>query len=213
MLSMRRLPSLSVIFEKDETGCYTKPAHLYQDILCFSLNIGKTESGESESFRHWDLAKWLMKNNPELVNRYKDPSNSHTNISNRIENTQQRTKGALSDLKDLRLVRLTRIEPQLKGTGTVQLYKFRRPAFLLAWLIEGTKPVERNRANDEIFKLLDSYFNGPYAPPMEIYELNLYSKFRSKGVFGELVVDNIREMCEISNATDIDQFLDEILPY
>jgi hypothetical protein len=198
MLAMRqiRLPTVGLIFEKDENGCYTKPASLYQGILRYSLNIEKDPSGDSKSFRHWDLARWLMNNNQEFINRYKDPFNSHTTTSNIIENTRERTKNALSDLMDLRLIYLAGTEPQREGTGIVHLYKFAWSAFLFGWLIEGTKPNKRGRANDAIFKSFDSHLKTPYTTAVEAYYSRLY-------------YNSMREVSEIINARNIDEFLEE----
>jgi hypothetical protein len=199
------------IFERNENKTYTKDALLYQDILSYSLNIEKDELGDSKPFRHWDLASWLMNHNEEFVNRYKKSFDGHTNISNRIENTQKRTKGVLLDLIALGLIDSAGIISQRKGTGIVNLYKFTWEGFLFAWLIEGIKPEKREYVNDEIFNLFDSYFKRRDNGSVDIYNSNLYNTFKNKGVFGEIVVDTIREKIASSNARNIDEFFQHSL--
>jgi hypothetical protein len=47
----------------------------------------------------------------------------------------------------------------------------------------------------------------------DIYHLNLYNKFKDKGVFGEIIVDNIKEISASSNARNIDEFFERNFIY
>ena len=76
-------------------------------------------------YRHWDLAKWLLNNNQEFINRYKDLSTRNINIPNRIENTQRRTKHRLNDLVNLQLIKVNGYGKETKGTGTVPIYRMK----------------------------------------------------------------------------------------
>src|SRR5438046_236990 len=100
MLFMRQtqLPGVNFIFQKDKNGSYTKLALLYQDILGYSIIKIKSNSPDSRSFTHRELAKWLLENNNEYINYYKDPSTKYYTLNNKIENTQQSMKDKLNDL-------------------------------------------------------------------------------------------------------------------
>src|SRR5919204_795750 len=99
MLAMRsvQLPGINYVFKKDKNGNYTKSALLYQDIFRYAI-FRKKENLSYTAFKHREIAGWLVTNNRELLERYEG---SHTTISNRIEYTQDRTKGSLQDLVDL----------------------------------------------------------------------------------------------------------------
>jgi hypothetical protein len=45
------------------------------------------------------LAKWLIENNEEFVNYYKDPPRIHTTINNRIEARMERIKDNMNTNK------------------------------------------------------------------------------------------------------------------
>lgn len=86
MLFMRQtqLPGVNFIFQKDKNGHYTKLALLYQDILSYSIIKIKSNPPDSRSFTHRELAKWLLENNNEYKNYYKDPSTRHNTLNSRI---------------------------------------------------------------------------------------------------------------------------------
>ena len=79
----KNLPGIRIIFQKDkEQRNYEKNALLLQDILLYMLHI----RNGNNSFRVWDLAKWLLENNLEFYNSYHGPFSSYTTtISNRVE--------------------------------------------------------------------------------------------------------------------------------
>jgi hypothetical protein len=76
MLFMRQiqLPGVNFIFQKDENCHYTKLALLYQDIIRYSIVKIKENPPDKRSFTHRELAKWILENNKEYINYYKDPS-------------------------------------------------------------------------------------------------------------------------------------------
>ena len=86
------------IFEKDAQGkYYNKKARLFQDILIFGSKIN-----ENEPFKLWDLAKFLLENNPELRNHYQG---ERIRKEKKIENIQRRLKRNVKILVRLRLMK------------------------------------------------------------------------------------------------------------
>jgi hypothetical protein len=118
---LRRI-RLSSIIEKDTDGNYTKNALLYQDILRYLICEKKDQanSGTGASFTHREVSHWLLKNNQEFINLYKD-SAGNTPTKNKVENTQQRVKDRLGDLVSLDLIQVSSTK-QSKGNGSTFLY-------------------------------------------------------------------------------------------
>jgi hypothetical protein len=125
MLDMtQKVVGIHSIFNKDKNGHYTKKALLYQDIITYSIAKKKESFKDKDSFRHWDLAKYLMNKNAEYINRYKDPSSKHTPIKNRIENTQRRTKENVQHMIDLGLMKKSDYVKESKGTGSIPTFTY-----------------------------------------------------------------------------------------
>jgi hypothetical protein len=182
-----KMPGIDAIFKRDKSGNYTKKALLYQDVLRYSLEK-KGQSENTNSFRHWQLAKWLMSYNEEFINHYKDPSSRHITFPNRIENTQRSTKNKLNDLIDLQLIRITGSAKAEKGTGVVSLYSFTDLGYLLAWIIESNKPQKHMSAIDEIYKIIQLLLTiNEDSPSAIIFYSYFFRKCRDRGVFDKLV--------------------------
>ena len=202
------MPGIDAIFKRDKSGNYTKKALLYQDVLRYSLEK-KGQSENTNSFRHWQLAKWLMSHNEEFINHYKDPSSRHITFPNRIENTQRSTKNKLNDLIALQLIRITGSAKAEKGTGVVSLYSFTDLGYLLAWIIESNKPQKRRIAIDEVYNLIHSLLTiKEDSPSTTIFYYHFFRNCWEKRVFDKLIqrilniadsnraIKNIRELFE-----------------
>jgi hypothetical protein len=138
--------------------------------------------------KRWDLAKWLLNNNQEFINRYKDLSTRNINIPNRIENTQRRTKHRLNDLVNLQLIKVNGYGKETKGTGTVPIYSFTDFGLLLAWLIKSINPEEQVKAENEIFNLIDSLLTVKEdSSSATSFYSQFFRKCKEKGAFGEIV--------------------------
>jgi hypothetical protein len=214
MLYVRQaqLPGVNFIFQKDKNGNYTKGALLYQDIVRYSIPKIKDNPPDNRSFTHRELAKWLLNNNSEYINYYKDPSTKYYTIDNRIEHTQQRMKDKLNDLINVGLIDVVGSTKVQKGNATTPLCQYNGLAYLLAWLIESFDPNKRERANNEIFNLLDANFK-TLASPSSYNKFNaaLYKKYKERGVFGSFVVDPLRERLDSNTQTrDIQELFHRI---
>jgi hypothetical protein len=186
-----QLPSLDLIFKKDEEGHYTKDARLYQDILRYYVERKKEDPNYDGCFKHRELAKWLVNNNHEFKNRYTQDSTKHTSISNRIEHTQERTKDKLKDMVDLGLIQVigeTKVE---KGTGTTPLYQYTVDGHLLVWIVESIDPKKRELASDEIYNWFQTMYTQD-SSASSVFSLVLFRKFKEKGLFENFVVDSLR---------------------
>jgi hypothetical protein len=195
-----QLPAVSLIFQKGKNGNYTKGALLYQDIISYCID--RLEDGTLlNPFTHRELAKWLLNNNEQLINHYKDPSTKYYTISYRIENTQDTIKNKLNDLIDLGIISIVGSTKVQKGNATTPLYQYKGLGYLLAWIIESFDSDKRERANNEIYQLVDFTFKVKSKSSYDIFQ----------GVFGSFVVDVLREKMEsYSKVRDIHELFHRI---
>jgi hypothetical protein len=201
-----RAIGLYSVLEK-EGGNYTKNALLYQDILRYLLGekMDRANSGTGGPFTHRNVAKWLLRNNLEFSNLYKD-SDSHTRGNIKIEHTQQRVKDRLGDLVSLDLLDVSIIK-QTKGTGTTFLYNGTYYGYLIAWVMESFDPAKRQNANNEIYKIFEGILKRTNYSSAA-YKLLLHKKFKEVGAFGTFVVDMMRE--RLSTATNMTHLLSSL---
>ena len=184
---MKRRIGIDSIFDKDKKGHYTRKALLYQNILQYAVrDDGASVSGSP--FRHWNLSEWLMSKNNEFVNYYKDPSTKTITISNRIDNTQTRTKDKLDDLINLDLIEISGYTKQEKGTGQVRLYNYTNNGYLLAWIIESFDEKKELITNTKIYDVLNSIFNiGESSASPDIFFYSFFKKCYEQKAFGDIV--------------------------
>jgi hypothetical protein len=185
-----KIDGIYSIFPKDRNGNFTKKALLYQDMLKYSI-----EENNPSSFRHWDLASWLMKKNQEFINKYKDLSTRNITYGNRVEHTQKRTKDRLNDLISLGLIEVIGTVPQKKGIGNVYLYKYTYSGQVLAWIIESFDTSKRELANQAVYQVIDSMFKkrNEFTSSSNIFFSVFFKNCKEKGVFGN-IVDRLREI-------------------
>jgi hypothetical protein len=150
---VKKAISINAIFQKEKDGSYTKNARLYQDMLRYVIE-GKNRPEAADSFRHWELAKWLMTHNNEFSNFFKDPSTRTYTVPNKVENTQRRTKDKLSDLVELKLIRILGTTKQKKGTGLVDLYEYTLPGYLIALLLKVKNEESRGSTSETTERVL-----------------------------------------------------------
>jgi hypothetical protein len=197
--SYRRRPiGIHSIFKKDSNGHYTTTALLYQDMIRYCIARKELDPNHPDSFKHWDLADCIIRNNQEDVNYYKDMSTRSINMGSRIENIQQRTKDRLNDLVQLNLVEISGSEKQEKGNAYVNVYKYTFFGHLLAWLIESFNPQKREKATKEIYNLFNSFYKQYKNWSYYVFSSALYKKYFDKGVFEDFVVDRIRETLDMN---------------
>jgi hypothetical protein len=212
MLDMtQKVVGIHSIFNKDKNGHYTKKALLYQDIITYSIAKKKESFKDKDSFRHWDLAKYLMNKNAEYINRYKDPSSKHTPIKNRIENTQRRTKDNVQHIIDLGLMKKSDYVKESKGTGSIPTFTYTQAGCLFAWIIQSFDPNKRSDSEKEIYKILhDSMFNiTDESSSVSIFFSSFFKKMYEKNFFGKYV-ECFRELLDNRTIMTFEEFFQYI---
>jgi RNase P subunit RPR2 len=184
-----RSPALNLIFKKDEKGNYTKDARLYQDILRYYVERRKENPDYDGSFKHRQLAKWLINNNREFINRYTQDSSKHTPIGTRIEHTQERTKDKLKDMVNLDLIKIVGQTKVEKGTGTTPLYQYTKVGHLLAWIVVSIDSINQTVADNEIY---DLFVNTMFrikedSSSYTIFYHSFFKRAKENGFFGDIV--------------------------
>jgi hypothetical protein len=133
------------IFEKDAQGkYYNKKAHLFQDILIFGSKIN-----ENEPFKLWDLAKFLLENNPELRNHYQG---ERIRKEKKIENIQRRLKRNIEILVRLQLMKQIGQVKEEKGTGLVPTFSYTPVGYVLSRIVQYSG-LEKESAEKEMYTL------------------------------------------------------------
>jgi hypothetical protein len=177
---MKKIHGIHEIFRKDENG-YNRNARLYQDILRYFFVRNNGSNGGS--FRFWELAKWLMKNNEEFVNEYKDPSTKNITMSNRIEARKDRIKAKLDDLISLNLIEISGITKASTTDANIDLYKYTGDGCLMAWFIQSIDPEKHENADNQIFKILSSKLEKNGSSD-NLFFVVLFNIMKSRGLFG-----------------------------
>ena len=215
------LVSIDSIFKKTSDGNYDKNALLYQDILRYSIVINtrqeyfclgndKSNKDNNCSFTHWTIAKWLLENNQEFIDRYSKNSYSDKSKKERIENSQKRVKRKLNDLVNLGLIQIKSNVKQQKGNSTVPIYQHTEFGYFMAWLIEGFQQVSKQSSNSFIsFEKLYYYLQLIF-PITEDSTASIifFSKFFKKCKEKELFVNIIYLVKEI---LDSGRFIKDIV--
>ena len=187
----RKYKGIEDIFEKDNYGNYTKDALLLQDILCYPLK--NIEDGiYNFVFKDRDLASWLIDNNNEFINYYKDLSTRNITKSNRIENRLPRIKGNVQDLIKLGLIEKIGTTRAEKVDAQVTVYRYTQPGVFIGWIIMSMNPEKKAKAEEEIYKILRIWNNG-IGSSYSLFKLILLRKAKEKGTFG-VHVDCLRSI-------------------
>jgi len=180
---LTKTPSIQVIFSKYPNGIYTKDALLYQDILRFSVK--ELEPQEECTFKLWELTEWLISNNLEIANYYKNPSASHMTKSNKIQARIGRVKRHLDILLYLGLIGEHSRTKESKGQGMTLVYSFTEFGLIIALLIMTTTPKKRQKALSFLYKTFSKNFQtnpsslDAFALSFteELYKNNLFDKY------------------------------------
>jgi hypothetical protein len=178
---MEQAPTIYCIFEKADDKHYTTNALLKQDILSYYFRVIKKE--KEYSFRFWDLGMWLLTKNLEFSNYYKG---SHLKHRDRFDNRKTRMLSALNDLIGLRLIRGAGTAKAKKVDIDVQIYEYTKGGQLLALLIKGLDPKQRQSANSEIYDLAVNAY-GANEDSSSITISRFLRKCKDRGLFNKLV--------------------------
>ena len=203
VLLMSKVPTISLIFDKNKDGNYTSKALLYQDIIRYSILLSK--KGKT-SIKIWDLTGWLIDNNIEFLNSRKELSNRNKSKSNLIIDKIDTIRRKVSGLCVLELMVELGESKQTKGEGPVKLYAYAFTGFLLAWIMACNNIANRNYCENQIYELWQVKLEKVNSP-MDIFTSIIFKKYKENGVFGEFVVEPIIRMLNsgshIETMTDV----------
>ena len=174
---------LSIVFSKNIDGNYTRNALLYQDIIKYSIK-GRYKENDNKSFRSRSLTKWLLEENKEFIDYFKDPSTRHFTISNRIENRLDRVKDKVNDLIELNLIEEVGITKETKGNSSIPIYRHTVNGSLVALIIESEK--SNTNAIEDIYNLLQNHFKESPSS-VDIFYSIFYDKCKGAGIFERIV--------------------------
>jgi hypothetical protein len=177
--------SISSIFaRREEDSNYTYSAHIYQNILRYSLVLKRNQQSGNKnlSFTWWEITDWLTSNNNN-----KNPANKDT--KDRIENLQKTIKIKLRNLVDLQLLYLDGNRPIVKGTGTTPTYQFTEFGYLLGWIIESIdSEISQDKICNEIYDLISIIFMvDENSPSSTVFYSKFFKKCNDRQVFGDIV--------------------------
>jgi hypothetical protein len=187
------------IFEKDAQGkYYNKKARLFQDILIFGSKIN-----ENEPFKLWDLAKFLLENNPELRNHYQG---ERMRNEKKIENIQRRLKRNIEILVRLRLMKQIGQVKEEKGTGLVPTFSYTPTGYVLSRIVQYSG-VEKESAERELYTLFrDRFFKVKEdSPSLIIFASKFIENIYQRGLFGEYV-STFQKVLNSKDISDIGAF-------
>jgi hypothetical protein len=207
------MAAIDEIFQRDDGDNYKDKARMYQDILIFGSTIP-----EGKEFKLWDLAKYLLHNNEEFLDRYfRSESKSELRLkklteSNKIENIQRRVKRNVDDLVDMRLLAKAGEVKEERGTGFIPTYTYTRFGYFLSQVIQSL----RSDINVEA-KLYDLFqgllkFQPEYTQSYIIFISNWIKKMYEQGHLGHYIsiykeainsksIKNIQEFASILQRT------------
>jgi hypothetical protein len=151
-------------------------------MLSYYYKVIRKEKKDN-SFRFWDLARWLVNNSLQYVTFYRG---RRVRDSYKIENTKKRNKQILDDLIELRLIRQAGKSKARKVNADIQIYEYTKGGELLAWLIKGLDPKQRQSAISEIYDLAVKAFSANEdSSPITISRF--LRKCKDKVVFDKLI--------------------------
>ena len=177
-LCMRKRPSISAIFERDEIKDikYTTFAIRCQGILEYStlLNEGYPENKQNPEFTNWAVTRWLVENK-KFYDDCKHLSKRKTTIANQIAARVGNVTESLDDLVSLALVENMGTRPASRGNTITHKYRFTEFGYLLAWIIKSFGVGSRQKASDKIYSIFQYNF-GVNTSSLDIFFYNLYIK-------------------------------------
>jgi hypothetical protein len=183
---MAKILTLKSIFEKDQNGKYTIEALLYQDILRFPIKTN------CKKFKFWELGRWLIYNNAEFCQAYDRDltysSKKNTTITYAVLKKQDRIKAKIEDLIHLDLLRIEETAKATKVNTDIPLYAHTRGGYLISWILEWRNLTQREKANNEIYNIIDSTFKiEEGSSSITIFYSYFFRKCWEKRVFDKLI--------------------------
>jgi hypothetical protein len=207
VLHRLKIPTIYSIFEKAEGGAYTRLALLFQDILKYYIHLD-----HDGSFKVRELANWLLNHNQHWLNHYKDPSTRTTKIDVRVDFIAENIKDKIIHLIKLGVLEEGGTTRADKGRFDLPFYRYTRDGRLLAWIAASLIRNKRERANEEIYNIIQSVLKTQPQASYEIFHSKLYERYSEKGVFEQFIIEPLRESINLhSVSTSVQEFQSKAL--
>lgn len=188
---MAKIPSITSIFQKNDEGNYTDNAGLIQCILSYStiLNYECPESDvDFGDFTAYQLTEWLIEKYSKFHDEFANP---YTRTISKINKIQAKLDGVEGKLKELAYLELVEQEEGFRRGKAITVYKFTESGYLLAWIIESFEEKIREKANNQIYRILrrNTSYNQSSFDLLGSLELK---KYNERGIIDELFTSVLR---------------------
>jgi hypothetical protein len=200
---MKEIHGIHDILLREKNGSFSLNSRLYQDILRYFFVVNNNSNNDG-TFRFSELANWLIDNNSEIVNYYKDLSSRNTNRSNRVEARKDRIKSKLFDLINLDLIQVSGKTKAKTIDTNIDLYKYSEDGRVIAWLLQSMDPEKRENADNQIFEILCSKLEKNGSTD-SLFQVAIFSTMKERGIFGKFA-DLLRQV--LNDGTPIRNVLD-----
>jgi hypothetical protein len=189
-------PSIQWIFEKrnDVSKGYSESALLYQLIICYAIEL-YNEFHTNDiyvSFTTWQLTSWLIKKYYKYRNEMKDIPFRNMSRYNRIQAKLDGVESKVNSLKGLDLIEEKGMRKASRGEKQTMSLSFTHSGYLLAWIIHSFEEKTRPSSDIQIYKMLEYNYKHS-SSSFDLFALALIEKYRSQGLFEELVVNTLRD--------------------
>lgn len=187
-----------------DNSSFTKDAAFYHDLLNYNFTINKSIL-DNIHFHLSDIQNWMVQDNNEIVNYYKDLSTRNVTKSIRVSYRKGRIKNKFEDLIKLNLIYVDGTKKAEKVNVDIPLFAYTKFGILLALIIKSMNlrkiiSIERDqnkilnyekeseKINQTIYELFDSILKiGEDYPYSYVFYKDLINKIKEKGLFGKLV--------------------------
>jgi hypothetical protein len=201
---MKEIHGIHDILLREKNGSFSLNSRLYQDILRYFFVVNNNSNNDG-TFRFSELANWLIDNNSEIVNYYKDLSSRNTNRSNRVEARKDRIKSKLFDLINLDLIQVSGKTKAKTIDTNIDLYKYSEDGRVIAWLLQSMDPEKRENADNQIFEILCSKLE-KIGSTDSLFCVAIFKTMKERGLFGkfaDLLRQVLNDSTPVRNVSDL----------
>ncbi len=171
---------------------------MYQEILRYSI-LHNYEYPAFKTFTVWQLTGHLIDHFSSFKNEFTELSKRNKSRNNKILSKLDGVESKVDSLVKLRLIEQLEPSRASRGPTITNRYQYTEYGCLIAWILEGAKSRKKILAEEQIYNLLD-IDDKDTASSHDVFILELYTKYRQRGVFGEFVIDILRARLNDPNA-------------
>ncbi len=189
-------PSIQWIFEKynDTSERYSDNALPYQLIMGYAIALNRESpvNGVYKLFTTWQLTDWLIDNYYKFQNEMKEIPFRNMNRNKIIQNKLDGIESKVNSLKILDLIEEKGMKKASRGEEQTMSLSFTHSGYLLAWIIHSIDEKMKQASDIQIYKVLEHNYKDR-SSSFDLFALALIEKYRSLGLFEELVVNTLRD--------------------